>query len=322
MAINYVSLSNQIVIGFTISGVSDAVTLDITAPDPTITITAHNESTNIALTAPVPTLYILPSGSGINLVAPIPTIEITGTSTWYELEIKAPAPTVSIQSTYTIGILNIRSPSVDLTFTSNNGSYDDLAITAPRPTISMTCVITTTATVAITAPDPIITISTGIKSTSRKCVVLNTDNWEVAEYDWSFDELVKFGDKYLAINTTGIYSISGDTFAGTNIDSTLETGLDDHDTLQSKRITDLWVSWKSSEDGIISIIMDGDSDETYDYDLIGTDNNDDAVKVIVGRPSPKKHISLKLQNQSGADFTLSGMEMILSLSSKKTRGVV
>jgi hypothetical protein len=296
--------------------------VELTAPDPTITMTGHSESTVVEMVAPVPTLYIMTASGPILIGAPSPTIEITGSVQWNELNIEVPSPTIAIISTYTTGILNIRSPSVDLLFSSNNGSYDDMVLTAPVPVISMTCKITATATVAIITPVPIIDIFTGIFTTSRKCVVLNTDNWEVSEYDWTFNELVKFNDKYLVINSTGIYSISGDTFAGTNIDSTLETGLDDHDTLQSKRITDLWVSWKSSEDGIISIIMDGDSDETYDYDLIGTDDNDDAVKVIVGRPSPKKHISLKLQNQSGADFTLSGMEMILSLSSKKTRGVV
>jgi len=262
------------------------------------------------------------AGGAMLIGAPSPTIEITGSVQWNELEIEVPEPVITITSTYTTGILNIRSPSVDLSFTSNDGSYVDIELTAPDPIITMTCLITATATVAITAPVPIIDISTGVIATSRKCIVLNTDNWEVSEYDWTFNELVKFGDKYLVINSIGIYYINGDTFAGTNIDSVLETGQDDHDTLQSKRITDLWVSWKSKEDGSISIIMDGDSDETYVYDLISTDDNNDAVKVDVGRPDPKKHISLKLQNQSGADFTLSGMEMTISLSPKKTRGVV
>lgn len=294
----------------------------ITVPIPTITVTEHSESTVVGMVAPVPTLYIMTAGGAMLIGAPSPTIEITGSVQWNELEIEVPDPVISIISTYTTGILNIRSPSVDLSFTSNDGSHMDLALTAPDPTITMTCKITATATVAITAPDPIIDISTGVIATSRKCIVLNTDNWEVSEYTWTFNELVKFGDKYLLVNSTGIYSISGDTFAGTNIDAILETGQDDHDTLQSKRITDLWVSWKSAEDGLISVIMDGDSDETYDYDLIGTDSNNDAVKVVVGRPDPKKHISLKLQNQNGVDFTLSGMEMTISLSPKKVRGVV
>jgi hypothetical protein len=295
----------------------------ITGPVPTITITGHSESTIIDMVAPVPTLYIMTAGGAMLIGAPSPTIEITGSVQWNELEIEVPEPVITIISTYTTGILNIRSPSATLSFSSNDGSYVDIELTAPDPAISMTCLITATAMVAITAPVPIIDISTGVIATSRKCIVLNTDNWEVSEYDWEFDELVKFGDKYLVINNSaGIYSISGDTFAGTSIDSVLETGQDDHDTLQSKRITDLWVSWKSKEDGLISVIMDGDSDETYDYDLIGTDDNNDAVKVEVGRPNPKKHISIKFQNQSGADFTLSGMEMTISLSPKKARGVV
>ncbi|HHT9136818.1 MAG TPA: hypothetical protein ACFYEK_06165 [Candidatus Wunengus sp. YC60] len=324
MSINYVSVAKQIVIGFTGSGTTTWTSgiLDITIPDPTITITSHSDETNIALVAPIPTLDIMTAGGPMLIGAPSPTIEITGSVQWNELEIEVPDPVITIISTYTTGILNIRSPSVGLSFTSNDGSHVDLALTAPDPIITMTCKIIATATVAITAPVPIIDISTGVIATSRKCIVLNTDNWEVSEYDWTFNELVKFGDKYLVINSTGIYSITGDTFAGTNIDAVLETGQDDHDTLQSKRITDLWVSWKSKEDGLVSIIMDGDSDETYDYDLISTDDNNDAVKVDVGRPSPKKHISIKLQNQSGVAFTLSGMEMVISLSPKKTRGVV
>lgn len=300
--------------------------LNITAPGPTLTATSYVSSATPELVAIAPTLFIALAG-GFEITAPLPETQITGSDRWYELELTVPSPTIAISSTYTVGVLSIRAPPPDIEIVTLDSTRATLSLTAPVPTIAITAHTEATATLALSAPVPIIGISTGgivlldsTALTTQRAVVLNTDNWEVTEYTWSFDQLVKFGDTYLGINSTGIYTLGGDTNAGTTIDSIIETGLDDFGVITSKRISNLCVGWKSSTDAVMTVIMDGDDDESYEYDLLATDGKADSTRVKVGYPQQRKHINLKLTNEGGADFDLYSMEMVLSTSIRKTQG--
>lgn len=309
--------------------IKSGLALYLTTSVPTIAITGYAAANIIAeITAPSPTIEIS-AGNGMAITAPVPEIELEGGDRWYALEIEAPVALLVITSTGTIGILRIRAPDPVITITGDPFIGVTLNITAPNPVIATTNHIISTGDLDLTAPVPVINIATGgvvlylVPTTlvTERAVVLNTDNWEVTEYTWQFDQLVKFGDTYLAVDSTGIYTLGGDTNNGTEIDSTVETGLDDFGIMASKRISNLYIGWKSTEDAIITVTMDGNDDESYEYDLLATNGLPGAARVKVGAPRQRKHINLKFTNQEGADFDLYSMEMVLSMSIRKVQGM-
>lgn len=291
--------------------------LSIEVPKPTITFTSHTAvSAALELIAPSPTITMM-GGGALYITVPEPRIDLEGGVQWNELNIEAPVPILVISSTYTVGILNIRAPPPDLLILTDNSTKTNLALIAPVPTIAITSHTVATGDLNITAPAPIIDISTGGVVTelaptvlvAKKVIVLNTDNWEITEYTWQFDQLVKFGDKYLGIDSTGIYLLGGDTNNGELINSTVETGLDDFGITMPKRISNMRVGWKSVEDAILTVIMD---DDNYEYDLLATDGHPGTARVKVGTPRLRRHIGLKLTNEKGSDFDLYDIEIILS----------
>ena len=312
--------------------------LHMEAPDPTIVFTSYSVAHgSFHITAPVPTTFFL-LGMQLSLTIPSPHIEIHGQDNWYELNIKAPEVAIFIESLGSTGILRIRAPDPDLMIEGNDGTgnaFPTWNLNVPRPEIDIESSILSGATLAWTAPDPVLDLFTGgivitlepgdVESTDsvrdRQCVVLNTDTWEITEYTWQFDQLVKFGNTYLAIDSSGIHTLGGNTFKGDDIESIVETGLDDFGILTSKRLSNLCIGWKSVEDAVISVIMDGDTDESYEYDVLGTDNRSGSARVKVGAPRQRKHVSLKFINQGGADFDLYNMDMVLSMSIRKVQGM-
>jgi hypothetical protein len=131
---------------------------------------------------------------------------------------------------------------------------------------------------------------------------------------------VKFGDTYLAVDSSGIHTLGGDTFNGTLIKSIIETGLDDFSKLPSKRLNNLCVSLKSTEDMSIFVILDGDNEKSYEYDLLGTDGKPDASRVKIGKPRQRKYINLKIES-SGCDFDIYDIELMLGVSDRKVQGM-
>ena len=67
--------------------------------------------------------------------------------------------------------------------------------------------------------------------------------------------------------------------------------------------------------------MDGETEESYEYDVLGTDNRSGSTRVKIGAPRQRKHINLKFINQSGADFDLYDIDMVLSMSIYKVQGL-
>lgn len=289
----------------------------ITAPDPTIAITSYDHVMASAdLTAPSPSIYMM-GGGAMNVVVPEPLIDIEGGDNWYELNIEAPIPIVAMESTYTVGVMDIRAPPPEISILTTNINRTNIAINVPVPVIIITSHTVATGEMALTTPVLVINISTGGVVTeelpttllSAKTVVVNVDNWEISEYTWSFDQLVKFGNQYLAVNSSGIYKLGGDTNNGGIINSTIETGLDDFGASAPKRISNMYVGWKSTEDATLTLVMNEDE---YEYDLISTDNKPESTRVNIGSPPLSRYVGIKIENENGADFDLYDMEMVLS----------
>jgi hypothetical protein len=289
--------------------------IQATVPAPTIAITGYVSGGSMLISAPVPEIEIVTATPFVDLPVPAPRIEMVGGDRWYTMGVRAPPPEITISSYFTIGDLSITAPRPTIDFSIGTGSYDALSITAPDPTVLLSGHTNATATVAITAPSPTISIVSG--GSTYHCSVLNTDTWEVTEYsNFNFDQLVKFGDQYLGVNSTGIYLLGGDTDNNEIIDSIIETGRDDFDDRMPKRIANnsgIMVGWNSSEDGKFTLIMDGSDEESYEYDLPATNGKTDSARVKVGHPKQKTYINFKIENEAGADFDLYSIETILSI---------
>jgi hypothetical protein len=291
----------------------------ISTPVPTLAITGYVSGGSMAITAPTPEITIVVAAGPVPIDTPLPIIAMSGRDIWNQMDIRAPPPSLSMSSLNTHDALSITTPKATVSFTTGNGTMDSLAISTPHPIVAITGHGVTTSPLAITAPVPTISISMG--SSTYHCTVLNTDTWEVTEYTWTFDQLVKFDDQYLGVNSTGIYLLGGSTNAGTDISATIETGLDDFGLLTSKRLSTLHVGWKSDSDAIITVTMDEDTNQSYEYDLLATNNNQDATRVMIGYPTQRRYINLKIENQDGEDFSLYSMEMLLSMSIRKANGI-
>lgn len=291
--------------------------LILTAPKPTITFADYYNS--LILTVPVPQLVIESTSTSSNLIltVPPPRVIISSHASYCALILPVPPPQLVIRSYNTSGNLVLTVPKPKIVIVSSTSTGADLILTVPVPQIIITAKRDTSGSLILTVPVPEIIFES--LSLLSKCIVLNTDTWQVTEYTWTFDKLVKFGDNYLAVDSAGVYLLGGDTNNGSQIRSVIETPEDEFDIshdmrtggtregggISFKRPTYLDVILKSSGGMKITITMEGEYDKTYQ--IQGADIKE-IRRLFTYDAYHGKYYNYSVRNIGGQDFDLYGWD--------------
>ena len=138
-----------------------------------------------------------------------------------------------------------------------------------------------------------------------KVLCMNTKNSGLTEYtSYAYNSLCMFNGKMIGAKRTGIYELEGTTDNEDTILWKIRLGKLD---LQSHRLRHVWLSGIISDD--IKMIVETPDGERYEYDVEPVSENEDEVRVKVGKGIASKYVNIELQNEEDSSITLDKIQV-------------
>ncbi|MFA5160320.1 MAG: hypothetical protein WC484_07455 [Candidatus Omnitrophota bacterium] len=225
-----------------------------------------------------------------------------------EAEISLPRLTLSAKGQIEeIGEFSANLPVLTISAAGIIGVSGTFEETLPMFSVSATGIISVIGTANISLP--MLTISASEAYANYLNMVMNIRNKALTLYDnYDFNSMCQFNGKSFGATETAIFDLdNGTTDNGTDIDWNFKTGyLDLHQT-EKKKLRQIWFSYKSNGDIMLTVIQpDG---EEYEYLLEGIDITDEGLRVKVGKGIRKNYLALDIKSVSGSSITLDTMAL-------------
>ena len=157
------------------------------------------------------------------------------------------------------------------------------------------------------------------KDPTSKAWVMNTETTAMSWYDnFSFESIVSWKGRELAVGPDGIHELAGDTDNGQKIDSLVESGFTDFGVAQTKRVDNLYFGYTS--EGRISVTTEtyesGHSPSTYyleQRDASAPRNS----RVTPGKGLWGRYWRMTIRNVDGADFEVHDATVDIAVSTRR-----
>jgi len=175
--------------------------------------------------------------------------------------------------------------------------------------------------------DVVLSISSSAEATSdvwfkdptSKAWVMNTETTAMGWYDnFSFESIVSWKGRELAVDPDGIHELAGDTDNGQKIDSLVESGFTDFGVAQTKRLDNMYFGYTS--DGQIAVQTEvyesGSPPSTYlleERDANAPRNS----RVTPGKGLWGRYWRLTITNVDGADFEVHDATVDIAVSTRR-----
>lgn len=175
--------------------------------------------------------------------------------------------------------------------------------------------------------DVVLSISSSAEATSdvwfkdptSKAWVMNTETTAMGWYDnFSFESIVSWKGRELAVGPDGIHELAGDTDNGQKIDSLVESGFTDFGVAQTKRLDNMYFGYTS--DGQIAVQTEvyesGSPPTTYlleERDASAPRNS----RVTPGKGLWGRYWRLTITNVDGADFEVHDATVDIAVSTRR-----
>lgn len=175
--------------------------------------------------------------------------------------------------------------------------------------------------------DAVLSISSSAEATSdvwfkdptSKAWVMNTETTAMGWYDnFSFESIVSWKGRELAVGPDGIHELAGDTDNGQKIDSLVESGFTDFGVAQTKRLDSMYFGYTS--EGRISVTTEtyesGHPPSTYyleQRDASAPRNS----RVTPGKGLWGRYWRMTVRNVDGADFEVHDATVDIAVSTRR-----
>ena len=148
---------------------------------------------------------------------------------------------------------------------------------------------------------------------------LNLVNMAVTQFcNYDFNSFCKIGGKYFGANDSGIFELTGDDDADSNINAFFELILSDFGISNMKRIRSLYVGGES--DGSLTVTLKDDENNSRTYNLnLTSGNKQSSAKVSVGRDGLGRYWQVRIDNVSGVYFAIDFIEVLAVILGRKPR---
>jgi hypothetical protein len=283
-----------------------------------------------------PMLITAEGGGEASLSLPLLTIESTGKADYIaslsrslpaitvsgrilsegRAEISVSLPLLTISSTGKqsgISSLSQSIPSLKLTSSAINGYLARLSEELGALTISSSSYWLKGGSISESLP-AIRLLSAGGLSATIVAIVMNTKNLALTEYEsFSYNSLCFLDDTPIGAKADGIYELTGTSDNGVNIAWKFKTGKLDIDKERTKRVRDVWISYKPSGELILTV---DDGENEYEYDVESYKQIDNAVRVKLGKGFSNRFLQLELENVSGETFNLDHIRLFAEQTGK------
>jgi hypothetical protein len=157
------------------------------------------------------------------------------------------------------------------------------------------------------------------KDPTAKAWVMNTETTAVGWYDnFSFESIVSWQGRELAVGPDGIHELAGDTDNGEQIDALVESGFTDFGVAQTKRLDNMYFGYTS--EGQIAVQAEvyesGHPPSTYlleERDANAPRNS----RVTPGKGLWGRYWRLTISNVDGADFEVHDATVDIAVSTRR-----
>ena len=235
----------------------------------------------------------------------------------------AEAVTSSAEATGMIAVLQ-RRVDVDATSSANAASTAEPSA-APETFLLLSTatgtslvLLQTSATLAITSSADGLS-DVWFKDPTSKAWVMNTETTAMGWYDnFSFESIVSWKGRELAVGPDGIHELAGDTDNGQKIDSLVESGFTDFGVAQTKRLDNMYFGYTSAGQIAVQteVYESGSPPSTYlleERDANAPRNS----RVTPGKGLWGRYWRLTITNVDGADFEVHDATVDIAVSTRR-----
>jgi hypothetical protein len=146
--------------------------------------------------------------------------------------------------------------------------------------------------------------------------VMNTEGaMPISQYDnYDFNSLAYAPHEMIGTNDTGVYTLSGEDDAGTDIAAHIKSLMIDFATSRMKRLSAAWVGYKADGELILRIrAADPATEALVEYCFVGRKTDGMATpmenRFKIGKGMRSRYWQFELVNVDGADFELDTVEL-------------
>lgn len=157
------------------------------------------------------------------------------------------------------------------------------------------------------------------KDPGRVAWVLNTESTAVSWYDnFDFQSIAQVDDDVFAVNSEGVFLLSGADDAGDAIDASVRYGFMDFGTAYTKRFENIYTGYTST--GVMSVLLrvkdSGHAASVYTLEQRSADAPRTS-RFQPGKGLYGRYWQVELRNVGGAAFTVYDMDVDLAISNRK-----
>jgi hypothetical protein len=215
------------------------------------------------------------------------------------------------------GVLTVSIPMPVIDFTLLQGAVGTLTFSIPVPEISLSGNLSAEGTLSITIPMQDINLASFTATNTYLNMVLNIRNQALTLYtNYPFNSMCRFNGVHLGATSTKIHNLeSGENDDGTLIDWNIRLPYFDLEQKMKRRITHVWLSYKSSGDFIATIITPSGDEWEYPVEAVNTTEN--GIRVTFGKGIKSKYVALDVKNTDGSDIDLDTIRIQFDQFNKK-----
>jgi hypothetical protein len=158
-------------------------------------------------------------------------------------------------------------------------------------------------------------------------LVLQLTGLRPSQYgNYNFNSMCKFGDTYLGANESGIFEIDSTEFdntadgTGDDIESFFELLTTDFGIANPKRIRSLYFGYEADGNLLITVYDDDNNERHYILEPNHIPNKQSSAKVSIGRDGKGRYYTFRIDNISGADFSIDNIEVVPVILNRKPSG--
>lgn len=154
---------------------------------------------------------------------------------------------------------------------------------------------------------------------SKLILNINLSNLATTQYCYyDFNSFCKIGEKYYGASDSGIFELTGEDDAGTNIDAFFELIVSDFGVSNMKRIRTVYIGGES--DGALKLTLKDDESNSREYTVnLTSGSKQSSAKVPISRDGTGRYWQIRIDNKNGAYFAIDFIELLAIILGRKPR---
>lgn len=240
--------------------------------------------------------------SGANLSRSLPAIELSARSHqegYSAFQRAIPAITLSaVGAVQPASSLNRPIPAIALTAKCFGDFYGSLDKSIGAITLSASAYESRDTRSTVTLPS--VTLVARVRPSAVIALALNTKNFGLSKYtSYDYNSLCSFNGKAIGAKRDGIYELAGADDNDTVITWKIRSG---KIALGKNKLRHVWLWGKMSGD--LRMTVETAEGKIYEYDVEPVSENEDSIKIKVGRGLDTRYVILEFSNDAEQTVTV------------------